>query len=94
MRNCEYFPDLDSNVYKHVYEEVSESEQVDNNVKNNTNNLLTNINYTILVIYQNKIKNINYTIIAIYSYDLYKLVKIFVKIVIAVITLVSVKIVG
>ena len=50
MRNCEYFLDPDSNVYKHVYEEVSESEQVDNKiyyhyVKNNTNNLLTNINY-------------------------------------------------
>ena len=40
MRNCEYFPDLDSNVCKHVYEEVSESEQVDNNVKNNTNMLI------------------------------------------------------
>ena len=45
MRNCQYFLDPDSNVYKHVYEEVSESEQVDNNVKNNTNNLLTYINY-------------------------------------------------
>ena len=40
MRNCDYFLDPDSNVYKHVYEEVSESYQVDNNVKNNTNMLI------------------------------------------------------